>query len=86
MDIEITKITKDQADTFLNLYNLYLYDLSEYTCEDPKDDGKFDPTNTYLYLERDELHPFFVMNLGKPIGFLRLFQKELILQYRNYFY
>lgn len=70
MDIEITKITKDQADTFLNLYNLYLYDLSEYTCEDPKDDGKFDPTNTYLYLEREELHPFFVMHLGKPIGFI----------------
>lgn len=70
MAIEITRITKDQRDTFLNLYNLYLYDLSEYTAEDPEENGKFDPTNTYLYLERDELHPFFIRYLDKPIGFI----------------
>lgn len=31
---------------------------------------KFDPTNTYLYLERDELQPFFITKDEKVIGFL----------------
>ena len=70
MAVEIRKINADQKETFLNLYNLYLYDLSEYSSEDPKENGKFDPTNTYLYLEREELHPFFMMYQEKIIGFI----------------
>lgn len=70
MNIEITRINKEQKDKFLNLYNLYLYDLSQYTGEDPKENGKFDSTNTYLYLEREELHPFFIMYEEKTIGFI----------------
>ncbi|SMF79472.1 Predicted acetyltransferase [Paenibacillus uliginis N3/975] len=70
MKIQITRIKKEQQELFLNMYNLYLYDLSEFTGEDPKDDGKFDPTNTYLYLERNELHPFFINYDGKNIGFI----------------
>jgi len=70
MNIEITRINKDQKDKFLNLYNLYLYDLSQYTGEDPQENGEFDPTNTFLYLERDDLYPFFIMYDEKTIGFI----------------
>lgn len=70
MNIEITRIARDQKETFLNLYNLYLYDLSEFTLEDPTNSGMFDPTNTYIYLEKDELHPYFIVNDSKIIGFI----------------
>lgn len=40
------------------------------TAEDPQENGKFDSTNTYLYLERDELHPFFIRYEDKIVGFV----------------
>ncbi|MFJ2045429.1 GNAT family N-acetyltransferase [Paenibacillus taichungensis] len=70
MNVQITRIDKSQKELFLNLYNLYLYDLSEFSGEDLLEEGKFDPTNTYLYLERAELHPFFILDEGKVIGFV----------------
>lgn len=70
MNVQITRIDNSQKDLFLNLYNLYLYDLSEFSGEDLLEEGKFDPTNTYLYLERAELHPFFILDEGKVIGFV----------------
>ncbi|PZD97257.1 GNAT family N-acetyltransferase [Paenibacillus sambharensis] len=70
MHLEIVRINKGQMDKLLNLYNLYLYDLSQYTGEDPQENGVFDPTNTYLYLEREELHPFFIIYDGKAVGFV----------------
>lgn len=70
MNVDITRIQLDQKDKLLNLYNLYLYDLSQYTGEDPQDNGEFDPTNTYLYLEREELYPFFLQYEEKTIGFI----------------
>ncbi|MCY9764377.1 GNAT family N-acetyltransferase [Paenibacillus alvei] len=70
MNIEITQINKDQKELFLNLYNFYLYDLSEYTGDELRDDGMFDPTNTYLYLERSELFPYFIKKNGRIIGFV----------------
>ncbi|WP_339303394.1 GNAT family N-acetyltransferase [Paenibacillus sp. FSL R5-0519] len=70
MNVQITRILAEQKELFLNLFNLYLYDLSEYSGEDLLEEGKYDPTNTYLYLERDELHPFFIQYEGKVIGFV----------------
>lgn len=70
MSVKLERISIEQKDRFLNLYNLYLYDLSQYTGEDPKENGQFDPTNTYLYLERDELHPFFIKYEEQIIGFI----------------
>lgn len=70
LNIEITRITKEQKETFLNLYNLYLYDLSEFTLEDPTDNNTFDPTNTYLYLERAELQSYFIEYDRKIVGFI----------------
>ncbi|MDR9744466.1 GNAT family N-acetyltransferase [Paenibacillus taichungensis] len=70
MNVQITRIDKSQKELFLNLYNLYLYDLSEFSGEDLLEEGKFDPTNTYLYLERAELYPFFIQYEEKIIGFV----------------
>jgi predicted acetyltransferase len=70
MNVQITRIDNSQKELFLNLYNLYLYDLSEFSGEDLLEEGKYDPTNTYLYLERSELHPFFIHYEGKVIGFV----------------
>lgn len=70
MNVQITSILPEQKELFLNLYNLYLYDLSEFSGEDLLEEGKYDPTNTYLYLERDELHPFLIQYEGKVIGFV----------------
>ncbi|GAB6988711.1 GNAT family N-acetyltransferase [Paenibacillus pini] len=70
MSIEITQITKEQKEKFLNLYNLYLYDLSEYNGDELIENGTFDSTNTYLYLERNELYPFFIKKNGRIIGFI----------------
>jgi len=70
MNVQITRIDNSQKELFLNLYNLYLYDLSEFSGEELLEEGKYDPTNTYLYLERAELHPFFILYDGKAIGFV----------------
>jgi len=70
MNVQITRILAEQKELFLNLYNLYLYDLSEFSGEDLLAEGTYDPTNTYLYLERDELHPFLIQYEGKVIGFV----------------
>jgi len=70
MNVDLKRIQLDQKEKFLNLYNLYLYDLSQYTGEDPQDNGVFDPTNTYLYLEREELFPFFLQYEDKTIGII----------------
>lgn len=70
MNVQITSILAEQKELFLNLYNLYLYDLSEFSGEDLLEEGKYDPTNTYLYLERDELHPFLIQYEGEVIGFV----------------
>ncbi|UPK45526.1 GNAT family N-acetyltransferase [Paenibacillus pabuli] len=70
MNVQITRIDNSQKELFFNLYNLYLYDLSEFSGEELLEEGKYDPTNTYLYLERAELHPFFILYDGKVIGFV----------------
>ncbi|WP_040952739.1 GNAT family N-acetyltransferase [Gorillibacterium massiliense] len=70
MKIQVIRMKREDQEKFLNLYNLYLYDLSEYNGDELKEDGKFDPTNTYLYLERDELQPFFIIKDDKVVGFI----------------
>ncbi|GJM72911.1 hypothetical protein HMSSN036_51270 [Paenibacillus macerans] len=70
MDVCISEILPEHRELFLNLYNLYLYDLSEFTGEDPVEDGRFDTSNNDLYLERKELFPYFIRCSGKVAGFV----------------
>ncbi|MFC7681727.1 GNAT family N-acetyltransferase [Paenibacillus sp. GCM10028914] len=84
MNIQITRINQEQQELFLNLYNLYLYDLSEFTGDEPKDNGNFDPTNTYLYLERQELHPYFIKTNEKVIGFILVCSPPFVIEEVDY--
>lgn len=84
MNVQITRILAEQKELFLNLFNLYLYDLSEYSGEDLIEEGKYDPTNTYLYLERDELHPFLIQYEGKVIGFVLVCSPPYVPEDVNY--
>lgn len=84
MNVQITSILLEQKELFLNLYNLYLYDLSEFSGEELLEEGKYDPTNTYLYLERDELHPFLIQYEGKVIGFVLVCSPPYVPKEVNY--
>lgn len=70
MSMHIAKINQEQKETFMHLYNLYLYELSAYTGEDIRKDGTFDLSNTHLYIERNELHPYFITYDDKLAGFI----------------
>lgn len=70
MSLQIVEIHPDHKETFLNLYNLYLYELSAYTGEDIQPDGTFDVSSTHLYMERNELHPYFITYDDKLAGFI----------------
>ncbi|MGZ7440479.1 GNAT family N-acetyltransferase [Paenibacillus sp. TH7-28] len=70
MDVCISEILPEHRELFLNLYNLYLYDLSQFTGEDPAEDGRFDTSNNDLYLERKELFPYFIHCSGNVAGFV----------------
>ncbi|WP_234405605.1 GNAT family N-acetyltransferase [Paenibacillus sp. IHBB 10380] len=58
--------------------------MSEYTDEDTKDDGKFDPTNTYLYLDREELHPYFIKYNNKIVGFILVCSPPFVVEGVDY--
>ncbi|MFL0556109.1 GNAT family N-acetyltransferase [Paenibacillus barengoltzii] len=70
MDVRIAPILPSQSSLFFNLFQLYLHDLSAFTGEEPGEDGRFDLANTSLYLEREELHPYFIYCSGKVAGFI----------------
>lgn len=78
MSFRLARINPEQREEFLNLYNLYLYDLSPFNGDEMRDDGTFDPTNTYLYLERDELHPFFIRYEERTVGFILVTSKPFV--------
>ncbi|BFH68954.1 MAG: GNAT family N-acetyltransferase [Paenibacillus dendritiformis] len=70
MSLRIVEIYPDRKETFLNLYNLYLYELSAYTGEDIQADGTFEWNDTHLYFERNELHPYFITYDDRLAGFI----------------
>ncbi|WP_025026930.1 GNAT family N-acetyltransferase [Caldalkalibacillus mannanilyticus] len=70
MVAQLTQIRDNQKERFLNLYNLYLYDLSGFLGDDPRSDGKFDANHAYVYIEKKELYPFFIEAENKVVGFI----------------
>ncbi|BFH13788.1 GNAT family N-acetyltransferase [Paenibacillus melissococcoides] len=72
MSLQIEEIHPDQKATFLNLYNLYLYELSAYTGEDIQPDGTFELSDTHLYIDRNELHPYFITYDDQLAGYILL--------------
>lgn len=70
MNISLSKIRKKDQQAFKNIYQFYLYDLSSYTYDDTNDLLVFLDESTDLYLEEDQLLPFFINLDDRPIGFI----------------
>ncbi|UOK65053.1 hypothetical protein MT997_12110 [Paenibacillus sp. OVF10] len=54
MNVQITSVLAEQKELFLNLYNLYLYDLSEFSGEDLLEEGNM--------IQRTPIYIWNVMN------------------------
>ncbi|RCX21428.1 putative acetyltransferase [Fontibacillus phaseoli] len=70
MNLQLSEIGVSEKELFFNLYNLYLYELSSYTGEDVREDGKFDLGNTHLYLEKQALIPYLIRADEQIAGFV----------------
>ncbi|NGQ94508.1 GNAT family N-acetyltransferase [Brevibacillus sp. SYP-B805] len=72
--MELILCDKQQKDILLNLYQLYLHDLSEYSPDlQIGSNGFFDVGNIHLYWEMtSSLFPYLITLHGLPIGFILL--------------
>ena len=69
VDVEITQATPDDAPMLAALAELYIYDFTEFTAEDPGDDGRF-PTDWLARMWTEPEHYAFVARVdGKLAGF-----------------
>jgi predicted acetyltransferase len=86
MRVELMPSTSETAHQILNLYPLYLHDLSEFSGELPNRHGIYEPENsvrtlaeqsslayqTVWWQKPNVLFPFLVTTEGTPIGFAML--------------
>ena len=49
MDIELIKVNNNNHETFENIYEFYLYEISRYYNYDVEENGKFSNDNTKNY-------------------------------------
>ncbi|MEJ8547984.1 GNAT family N-acetyltransferase [Brevibacillus borstelensis] len=72
--MELVLCDKHQKEILLNLYQLYLHDLSEYSSYiEIGSHGLFDFGNNHLYWEKkDSLYPYLIIHNGLPVGFILL--------------
>jgi predicted acetyltransferase len=69
-DPQILPATPAQAELLDNLMNLYLYDFSEFTGDDPSPDGRFHDDFLPLYWKEPGRFPFLIQVGGQPAGFV----------------
>ena len=50
MDIELIKVNNNNHETFENIYEFYLYEISRYYNYDVEENGKFSNDNTKNYI------------------------------------
>ena len=71
MNVEVVPISADQQSTFLQLWQLYLYDFSEMDGADVGEDGRYGNSIHLGEYRRDpRRHPYFVRVDGKLAGFV----------------
>jgi predicted acetyltransferase len=61
--------TDDAREVLVNLMQLYLYDLSEFTGEGPAADGRYEYIYLKYYWREPNRHPFLFRVDGNPVGF-----------------
>lgn len=62
MNVQITRIDNSQKELFFNLYNLYLYDLSEFSGRNClKRESTIQRIPISIWNERNYIHSLFFM-------------------------
>ncbi|QMV15549.1 GNAT family N-acetyltransferase [Vibrio spartinae] len=72
MEVQLTKIKKEQRKILENLFFYYIYDMSEYMKWNPDQDGKFsyNPSMFDPYWEQKDHVPYFIEADGELAGFV----------------
>ncbi|MBT2695945.1 GNAT family N-acetyltransferase [Bacillus sp. ISL-40] len=79
MTVSLKLISKDEKHILLNLYSLYLHDLSEFTDGlDISTSGSFEFDSFELIWERDGLTPYFLKKDKAIVGFLLLLERPFL--------
>ncbi len=70
MTVQISLAAESEKPILRNLLQLYLYDFSEFTGEDPGPQGLYEYEYLDLYWVEPERHPFLIHEDGKLAGFV----------------
>jgi predicted acetyltransferase len=70
MSVHITLAAESEKSVLRNLLQLYLYDFSEFTGEDPGPLGLYEYQYLDLYWIESGRHPFLIYKDGKLAGFV----------------
>jgi predicted acetyltransferase len=70
MDIKLVPVTFEEKESFVNLYQFYLYDFSLYTDQDVSKDGRFEEDIDYFWEGDKRWNPYFIELSGTIVGFL----------------
>lgn len=76
MDIELIKVNNNNHETFENIYEFYLYEISRYYNYDVEENGKFSNDNTKNYIYNKKMEQILIKKNGKYAGFFLIFEKD----------
>ena len=76
MDIELIKVDNNNKETFENIYEFYLYEISKYLGYDVEENGKFSDNNTRNYIYNIKREQILIKKNGKYAGFLLIFKRD----------
>jgi hypothetical protein len=76
LDIELIKVDNNNKETFENIYEFYLYEISKYLGYDVEENGKFSDNNTRNYIYNIKREQILIKKNGKYAGFLLIFKRD----------
>ena len=71
MEVELIPASESDQDRIYNLWHYYIYDMSEFTGQNPSPEGIYvtHPSEINAYWERDDHQPFVIQCDGELAGF-----------------
>jgi predicted acetyltransferase len=78
MQIDLVRASSEDATTLSNLFQYYVYDMSEFVDLDVVEQGRFAERSFEPYWTDPRRHPQFVRVDGKLAGFVLVHQKSRI--------
>ncbi|WDV47391.1 GNAT family N-acetyltransferase [Clostridiaceae bacterium M8S5] len=76
VNVKLQKCT--DKDIIMNLYPLYLHDLSHYNKEDVNEKGKYEYDEINLYWQKDNMHPLLIKVNDCIAGFVLLTERVYV--------